>query len=200
MPKLSHAQEAARQRIHDAAAGGYAPEELGRRLLDATTYAVPNDGQRLWTVDPTTLILNRLVAASAGDEPFRLRWLRAFYLGPGGDAVPYFAPHELMRLGATAIAYHERQECTDGLPPALRELVPADIHYRAYHDAATPIGGSMRLCLRVGSRWVGMLDTVRREARPPLAPTDFAFLRLVGPTIARALDAALGREQALLLQ
>jgi DNA-binding CsgD family transcriptional regulator len=179
---------------------GHLPEELGRRLLAALAIAVPNDGQRLWTVDPVTLILNRLVAASAGDEPFRLRWLSGFYLGPGTEAVPYFAPHELMRRGATAVAYHERQERTDGLPPSLREPVAPEVHYRTYHETATPAGGSLRLCLRVGLRWVGMLDTVRREARTPLAPTDFAFLRLVGPVVGRALDAALAREQVLLLQ
>ncbi|HEY7032119.1 MAG TPA: helix-turn-helix transcriptional regulator [Thermomicrobiales bacterium] len=200
MTRLSRPQEAARRQIANLAVEGHLPDELGRRLLAALAIAVPNDGQRLWTVDSASLILNRLVAASAGDEAFRLRWLKAFYLGPGTEAVPYFAPHELMRRGAVAVAYDERQDRMHGVPPSLCEPVPPEVHYRAYHDAATPAGGSLRLCLRAGSRWVGMLDTVRREARTPLAPTDFAFLRLVGPVVARALDGALAREQALLCQ
>jgi DNA-binding CsgD family transcriptional regulator len=198
MPTLSRVQATAWQRIREVAAGGHAPEDLGSRLLASISIAVPNDGQRLWTVDSSSLILNRLVAASAGDGPYRHRWLREFYASADLDAVPYFAPHELMQFGATAVAYRERQDRSLCLPPDLRERVAPDVHYHRYHDALTPIGGSIRLCLRVGPRWVGMLDTVRREARPPLAPTDFAFLRLIGPTVARSLDASLAREQALL--
>jgi len=196
MPTLSLAQQAARQRIDEVAAGGHAPEELGRRLLEAIAIAVPSDGQRLWTVDPSSLLLNRLVAATAGDGPFRLRWLRRIYLSPD-VRVPYFAPHELMRYGATAIAYRDRQEDSLGLPPALRDPVAPDLHFRQYHDGLIPAGGSTRLCLRAGGRWIGLLDVVSRDPRHPLAPTAFAFLRLVGPSIARALDASLARESAL---
>jgi DNA-binding CsgD family transcriptional regulator/GAF domain-containing protein len=196
MPTLSRAQQAARQRIEEVAAGGHAPEELGRRLLEAIAIAVPSDGQRLWTVDPSSLLLNRLVAATPGDGPFRLRWLRGIYLSPD-IRVPYFAPHELMRCGATAVAYQDRQEDSIGLPPSLRDLVAPDLHYRQYHAGQTPAGGSTRLCLRSGGRWIGLLDVVSRDPRHPLAPTDFAFLRLVGPAIARALDASIARESAL---
>lgn len=199
MPTLSRAQDASRQRIHAAAAGGYAPEEFGRRLIDAVASAVPSDDQRLWTVDPVSLLLNRLVAASAGDSSFRLRWLRDIYLRMG-TAIPYFAPHELMRHGATAVAFHDRQERTLGLPSQLRDRITPELHYQEYHNALTPAGGSTRLCLRAGGQWIGMFEVVRRDRRRPLAPTDYAFLRLVGPTIARAFHASLAREQALLAQ
>lgn len=195
MPTLSRAQDGARQRIAEITTGGHAPEELGRRLLDAIALAVPNDDQRLWTVDPATLLLNRLIAATSGDGPFRLRWLRGIYLNPDAR-VRYFTPHELMRFGTTAVAYRDRQERTLGIPPPLRDPVAPALHYREFHDSQTPAGGSNRLCLRTDGRWIGMLDVVRRDARSPLTPTDFAFLQLVGPTIARALDASLARERA----
>lgn len=199
MPHFSRAQEMARQQIAAAGAAGLTPEALGSRLLAAIDVAVPNDDRRLWTVDPSSLLLNRLVAASAGDAPFRHRWLQSIYLDPDIKA-PYYAPHELMRFGVTAVAYHDRQERTLGLPPFLRDRVAPDLHYREFHDSLTPAGGSTRLCLRAGGRWIGMLDVVCRDRGHPMAATDYTFLRLVGPTIARALNASLVREQAMAVQ
>lgn len=195
MPRLSRAQEAVRQRITGISAGGYLPEELGKRLLASIQMAIPSDGQRLFGVDPSTLLFTRLLAASASDGPFRSEWLRNIYLQH--ESVPYAAPPDVMRARLPVVLYQERPERCWGIPAPLLSLLPAREHFRTYHEYGTPAGGALRACFAVDGRWVAMLELMRQDAQRPFTPGDAAFLRRLTPTIGQALAAALAREQAL---
>ncbi len=83
MPRLSRAQDEARRRVNDLAAGNLPPAALGGRLLAALRRAIPSDGCRLLGIDPATLLVNRTLAASAGDDWARRAWLRDAYLASG---------------------------------------------------------------------------------------------------------------------
>ncbi len=82
MPRLSRAQEVTRQQVNRLAESSLSPEPLGARLLDALEQAIPSDGQRLFGVDPGSLLFNRLLAASASDNTARRDWLRNTYWPP----------------------------------------------------------------------------------------------------------------------
>lgn len=78
MPRLSKAQDAARRRV----------VHLAARLLAVVEGAIGWDGCRLFGVDPGSLLVNRLLAASAEDGWARLEWLweRAGAAAGGGVA------------------------------------------------------------------------------------------------------------------
>jgi DNA-binding CsgD family transcriptional regulator len=194
MPRFSRAQETARRRIVDLAASGLSPEVFAQQLLAVLATAIPSDGQRLFGVDPETLLFNRLLAASEGDEPFRLRWLRDIYLAHGPAA--YMSAPAVMRAGLPITLLRDRQDLCWGLPMSmLAQVAPWD-HARVFHETSTPAGGFLRVCLGAEGRWIAVLDIVRRSPGRPLHPPDAAFMRAVAPTVARALAAALTRERA----
>ncbi|MGH9176394.1 MAG: hypothetical protein ACRD1H_18640 [Vicinamibacterales bacterium] len=71
---------------------------------------MPNDGFRLFEVDPATLLVNRLLAASDNDGWARREWLREVYLA--ADQLPYVELPTLMRLRLPVVASQPRQsEC-----------------------------------------------------------------------------------------
>jgi hypothetical protein len=108
MPRLSRAQRASRQQIAALGAGGLLPESFGRRLLIALQEAIPADGMRLFCVDSSTLLYNRLVAATEGDGAFRARWLREIYLSHGPAA--YMSPPLVMRANLPVTLIKDRQD------------------------------------------------------------------------------------------
>lgn len=195
MPRLSRQQEVTRRLVIQIAADGGLPGPLAIKLLRALQQAIPCDGQRLFGVDPGTFLLNRMLAASDGDDAFRLRWLQDIYLAY--DGIPYYELPDLFGSGAITVIYREQQESCWGIPRTLLDRVPSTEHTRVFHDTLTPVGGSMRTCFTTGGRVIAMLDMVRRGAGRPLQPTDAAFVRLLAPTISSALAAAFARERAL---
>lgn len=66
-----------------------------------------------------------------------------------------------------------------------------------FHETLSPAGGYLRTCLATDGRWIGVLDMVSRTSAKPLQPADAAFMRLLAPTIASGLAAALVRERVL---
>src|SRR6478609_9673050 len=97
MPRRPLAHERIRTELTQAATLAETPAEFGAAVLAILQGAIGCDGARMFGVDPGTLLLNRLIAATELDEPFRGHWLRHIYLAGADDG--YFAPHELMRSG-----------------------------------------------------------------------------------------------------
>src|SRR5829696_8742813 len=194
MPRLSKAQESARRAIVDAAASGFAPDALGRRVMQALTSAIPVDGFRLFAVDPGTLLINRLLAASDTDGWARAEWLRDVYLR--ADELGYIELPVLMQSGLTAVAMHETQETCWGYRPDVLEQVDPANHRRLYHELRSPVGGTLLACFPADGKWVAALQAYRRDPKSPFRPSDVSFVQTMAPTIGRAIAAARGREQA----
>lgn len=194
MPRGSLLQGRVRSEIATAERARLSPEAFGAAVLNSLALLIPYDDARIFGVDPGSLLLNRLIAASESDSPFRAFWLRHLYLSRLGEA--YFGPHELMRLGKRAIAYAPRQQDCWGLPEQLRDIMTPVEHTRYFHEGRTPVGGSLRLFLRARGQWIGMIDMVRREALVPISERDYAVSTELVALIGRGLDASLLREAA----
>src|SRR5215211_7641394 len=194
MPRLSKAQETARRAILDAAASGFAPDALGRRVMQALTTAIPVDGFRLFAVNPGTLLINRLLAASDTDGWARAEWLRDVYLR--ADELGYIELPVLMQSRLTAVAFHETQEtCWGYRQDMLARLDPAN-HRRLFHEQRSPVGGSLLACFPADGKWVAALQTYRRDPKAPFKSSDVSFVQSMAPAIGKAIAAALAREQA----
>jgi DNA-binding CsgD family transcriptional regulator len=102
-----------------------------------------------------------------------------------------------MRHGLTVVAHHEQQDACWGYPPELLAGLTPREHRDAFHEIRSPVGGTILASFAAGGRWVAALQLYRREPGREFARTDVAFLRLLAPTIGRALAAALARERAL---
>jgi DNA-binding CsgD family transcriptional regulator len=196
MPRLSRIQEDTKRRIVDLSARCLSPETLGRKLLSALHDTIPFDGGRLFGVDPSTLLINRVLAATDSDGWSRLEWFRDIYLAI--EPLVYLEMPSLMQAGLHAVAFHDRQETCWGYPrEVLGAVAPAD-HYRLFHELRSPVGGTLHACFPAGGRWTAALQIYRREAARPFRPGEVAFLRLMAPTIGAALHAAFARERGMI--
>lgn len=194
MPRRSLAHERIRNEIAQVGKLAETPEQFGDAVLTILDHAIGCDDARLFGVDPGTLLLNRLIAATAHDTPFRGHWLRHIYLAGADDG--YFAPHQVMRSGTVSIGYHPDQDRCWGIPDVLRGRFTEQEHTAYFHASRTPVGGSMRLCLRARGAWIGMIDLVRRDWGTPLTTADYTLFRDVGRLIGSGLDTQLLREVA----
>jgi DNA-binding CsgD family transcriptional regulator len=193
MPRLSRAQQLARQQIARLAGGGESSGQVGERLLAAIALAVGSDVAQVAAIDPTSLLFNRLLAANNGAQ-IHLHWyLRNLYLN---EPVSDYTHPGMMRAGLTAVVLHDRPETSWGLPRHLAELVPASAWSRAYYERTGAAGGTLRAFFAAEGQWIGALDLTRFDAGTPFRPTDVDFLRLVAPMVGRALRGALDRERA----
>src|SRR5215216_3375964 len=107
MPRQSRAQRLARERLQQVSIRGFPPEQLGAALIEALLGAIPSDGYRLFAVDPSSLLINRLLASSQEDGWARLEWLRECYLN---ELLVYCRHSFLMRQNLPAIAFQPRQD------------------------------------------------------------------------------------------
>ncbi|HUG13434.1 MAG TPA: LuxR C-terminal-related transcriptional regulator [Thermomicrobiales bacterium] len=194
MPTLSRTQQEARIQIRQLAKRGLPPDALGRQFLTTIDTIVPSDGQRLFGVDPASLLFNRLIAASASDDTVRSGYLRDVYLH-GGPLAPLDVP-AVMRARLPAVAFAPRPELSVGIPAKLLQLIGPDAYRRAYAELGSPRGGVLRAGFASGSRWVAAMDLYRRDRRRPFQPSDVTFLRAVAPIIGQSIDTALQRERA----
>ncbi|MGD9891986.1 MAG: LuxR C-terminal-related transcriptional regulator [Dehalococcoidia bacterium] len=194
MPRLSRTQEDAKRHIADLSARCLAPEALGRKLLSALHEAIPFDGGRLFGIDPSTLLINRVLAATDSDGWGRLEWFRDIYLAL--EPLVYLEMPSLMQAGLHAVAFHDRQDTCWGYPREMLGAVAPDDHYRLFHELRSPVGGTLHACFPAGGRWTAALQIYRREAAHAFRPGEVAFLRLIAPTIGAAMHAALARERA----
>ncbi len=194
MPRLSRAQELARQQIAQLASSGLSPSQLGERLLAAIELAVSSDGAQLCAVDPTTLLFNRLLAVSAGMRPHMHWYWRNLYLN---EPVADFTHPSLMRARLTAVVLHDRPDTSWGLPRHLASQLSAPELYRAYHEITGADGGILRAFFPADGQWIGALDLARFDPDEPFRPIDVAFLCLVAPLIGQVLRTAFDRERAV---
>lgn len=194
MPRLSRAQELARQQIAQLVSSGLATGQLGERLLAAIDLAVSSDAAQLFTVDPNTFLFNRLLAISSGMRAHIHWYLRNMYLN---EPLADFTHPRLMRAGLTAVVLHDRPETSWGMPRHLAGQISATDLYRAYHEFTGVEGGILRAFFPADGQWVAALDLARFASDEPFRPTDVAFLRLVAPLVGRVLRVALDHERAL---
>ncbi len=133
--------------------------------MAAVQEAVPADGFRLFGVDPGTLLVNRLLAASASDGWARLEWLREVYLA--AEPLTYLELPTLMRANLPAVAFHDRQETCWGYPPAALGGISARDHHRLFHELRSPVGGTLLAGFPGNGVWVAALQSYRRDPDRP---------------------------------
>jgi DNA-binding CsgD family transcriptional regulator len=194
MPRLSKNQERAYQQIRRLGAGGLPPRQLADRLLAALREAIPADDGGLATVDPSTLLLNRILAVlpeslSKVNTYFDLTYLY--------DPCAALLPPLQMRAGHPTVVLRQRLDHSLGVPPPLVNAIVEVPAIRAFYAEIVPAGGALRAAFPADGQWIAMLALGRHHATHAFTPGDLAFLHVVGPTIARALRAALDRERAL---
>jgi DNA-binding CsgD family transcriptional regulator len=194
MPRLSRAQDHARRRIDALATSSGSTNRIATDLMTILEEAIGWDGYRLFGLDRSTLLVNRLLAASENDAAARLEWLREVYL-----AIPtqYAELPELARRGLRGVAFQERQEQCWGYPAVhLARIDPQD-HYRHYHEFRSPVGGTLLGILRHGGVPLAALQAYRRDPRRQFRASDVAFLQLVSERAGVALAAAMARDLAV---
>jgi DNA-binding CsgD family transcriptional regulator len=202
MPRLSRAQEMGRQHILQLTGRGLLPTQLGKRLLGALQGAIPADGQMFCSVDPATLLFNRVLAQSPSLIAHTPWFLQYLYLQ--AEFLEELTHPNLMRAGLAVVIGRERPETSWGLPTQVLRKVSALDWYRAYHEIpaggttiSAPAGGLLRAFFSAHGQWIAALELVRFEASRPFQPTDGAFLRLLAPTIGQLLSSAFTHERAL---
>ncbi|CAN5828098.1 hypothetical protein BH23CHL2_BH23CHL2_28040 [soil metagenome] len=195
MPRLSRSQAEARRKIEELAASGLPPIPLGDQIMTALSVALPNDGYRLFGVDPATLLINRLLAASENDGWARAEWLQDIYLTQ--HSLPYSEMMVLMRRNLSAVALQERQSESWGYPADVLGWLDPIAHRDGFHAICSPVGGVLVGCFASNGRWIALSQFYRRDPGRPFRRTDVEFLRLVAPLIGRLIGAALGRERAM---
>jgi DNA-binding CsgD family transcriptional regulator len=195
MARVSRAQEFARTQMKTAASSGLPPDQMGMRMMDALRSAIGWDGFRLFGVDSSTLLINRLLAASDNDAWARKEWLREVYLS--NEALPYIELPNILRGGLRGVAYQDRQEQSWGYPREWLSGVSAEAHWRYFHESRSPAGGVLLAGFAHGSQWVAAMQAYRRDSAAPFRRTDVEFLKTASAIIGPALRNAIGREQAL---
>jgi DNA-binding CsgD family transcriptional regulator/GAF domain-containing protein len=193
--RLTQTQAATRAAIERLASSALMPIELAARIGDALTVALPNDGYRLFGIDPSTMLVNRLLAASESDNWARREWLLDVYLS--ADALPYVELPTLMRLGLPVVASQAQQSACWGYPTQVLAQLSAVAHERAFHDLRSPVGGTVLASFRSRGTWMAAMQLYRRDPVWSFTRSDVAFLRSLATLIGDALAAANAREQAL---
>ncbi len=193
--RLTQRQQAAGRAIERLGGSGLPPTQLAQHICSALSSAIPNDGYRLFGIDPSTTLVNRLLAASDTDAWARREWLRDVYLT--ADTLPYVELPTLMRLRLPVVASQSRQSACWGYPTDVLNQLSADAHERAFHELGSPVGGTILASFRSRGSWVAAMQLYRRDPDSPFTRSDVAFLRSMAPLIGDTLAAALSREQAL---
>ena len=193
MPRLSRAQQEARQRISHLAGSGMFPERLASELLAALHKAIPSDDGGLVGLDPTTLLHNRLLAVAPGSWSRIGSFYRNGYLR---DPVAALLPPAQMRAGLPILVLHQRLEQSLGLPSSLLRAASEVEEYRAFYADSVSPGGVLRAAFAADGQWIAWLELIRRGATQPFGPGDIEFLRLMATAIGHALRAAFDRERA----
>ena len=193
MPRLSRAQQEARQRIGRLVGSGMSPQQLASKLLAALHEALPYDDGGLVGLDSTTLLHNRLLAVAPGS------WSRIsdfYWHGYLRDPVAALLPPAQMRAGLSTLVLYQRLERSLGLPSSLLRAVSDVANYRAFYADTVSAGGVLRGAFAADGQWIAWLELIRRDPAQSFGPGDIEFLRLMGPTVGHALRAAFDRERA----
>jgi DNA-binding CsgD family transcriptional regulator len=195
MPRLSRTQEVVRRQIAQLEGRGLLSAPLGKRLLGFIQAAVPADGQVLFSVDPVTLLYNRVIAQSPGMKAHTPWFFQHRYLQEG--SMDDLVQPNLMRDNLSVVIVHERPETSWGIPARILNKMATSAWYRAYHELSAPNGGLLRAFFSIHGQWIAALELIRFEPIKPFQPTDGAFLRVLAPIIGRLLSSAFAHERAL---
>lgn len=193
MPRLSRAQQEARQQIVQLTGSGLYPGQLASKLLAALLKAIPADGGGLGGLETSTLLVNRVLAVVPGSLSLAPGFWRNVYLR---DPVPALLFPTLMRTRIPVVVFQQQLERSLGLPPSLLRAVSEVEEYRAFYAVQLQPGGSLRAGFAADGQWIAQLELMRRDSARPFGAGDVEFVGLMAPTIGRALRAAFDRERA----
>jgi DNA-binding CsgD family transcriptional regulator len=185
-----------RLRLRSEALSNLPPGPLAARMMEALEEAIGWDGYRLFGVDPATLLINRLLAASDNDAWARREWLHHVYLT--NERVPYIELPNVMRARLAAAAFQESQETSWGFPRELTESVAPSVHRQHYHESGSPVGGVLLAGFSRHDRWIAILQAYRRDHGCHFRPEHVALLRAASAIVGEGLGRALEREAARL--
>jgi len=173
---------------------GLAPDRLAERIMAAIGSAVPLDGFRLFGVDPLTMLVNRLLAASDTDAWARAEWLRHHYLR--SESMPSVELPTIMRAGLSVVAHQPELAACWGYPPSmLADLTQAEYRDR-FQELRSPKGGTLLAVFSANGRWVAALQAYRRDPNRLFRPSEVALVELMSVAIGKTLAAAITREAA----
>jgi DNA-binding CsgD family transcriptional regulator len=166
---------------------------LAARIMDTLQEAVGWDGYRVFGLDASTALVNRLLAASENDADARLEFLREVYL-----ALPaqYAELPALTRSGLKVVAYQDRQEACFGFPREQLALVDPLDHYRSFHEFRSPVGGTLLGVFRDNGRPIAAFQAYCRSPHHQFRASDVTFMEQMSGLAGRALSNALVRERA----
>lgn len=199
--RLTRIQMTAMERMTRARTDDASPEIVAAEVADALRTVTGWDGYRIFSIDPATLRIGRLLAATERDAAQRQRWLRDGYQAE--ERVPFgsFGMEARMRMGIRAITFHEDLDQSYGMPASIKATYDpkryVESHYShvvEYHPGVT-IDGNLLMNFPDGQRWVAFLQAYRVSSRRPFRASDIAFAHLVAPRMGEAIGAALLREQ-----
>lgn len=199
--RLTRVQTEAIRRIDLAERSGGTPESVTEAVVQALRAALGWDGYRVFSVDPSSLLLGRLLAASDGDAGQRERWLRHGY--HRAESVPFgsFGIETRLRMGIRAITFSEWLDKSYGMPAAVRAGFDQAAYRTRHHSHVVEyhpnvsIDGNLLMNLADGGRWVATMQAYRVSGRAPFRASDIAFAHLLAPRMGRAIGAAMTREQ-----
>ena len=157
--------------------------------------AIPIDGYRLFGIDPSTRLVNRVLAASANDGWARLEYLQTIYLAFGPEV--YSELSNVLKAGIPVAVFDEDQSLCFGYPRSMLAAMTPKEHYRLFHEMSSPPGGGIQVAFSAHGQVIAALQIYRREMASSFRASDVAFLRVVTPIISDALSAALARERAM---
>ena len=191
MSRQSVSQSRAKQQLLALGSHGYPPALLGDAILEILDHVLPNNGLRLWLVDPGTSLLSRLLATRNDDLIFVDMWLRDWYLSVDDDRVPYFSSYRTLIDGVGAVSVHPEQKDSIGIPAHWHNETTATLHRNWFEETASPRMGWSYFGLPANGHWVAMLVTMHREHGTVLTKSGFRFLKslqsIIGALVATSI-------------
>ncbi|HYI25812.1 MAG TPA: LuxR C-terminal-related transcriptional regulator [Thermomicrobiales bacterium] len=166
---------------------------MATRIARVLESAIGWDGYRIFGLDPATMLVNRLLAASENDAEARLEWIREVYLTM---PTPYAELPVLAHNRRRGVAYQEHQDTCWGFAPRDLAGVDAGTHYREYHETRSPVGGTLLSIFHDRDRPVAAMQAYRRDPKRQFRPSDVSLMHAVNPIVGSAIAAAAIREAA----
>lgn len=189
-------QQLVRQRLTVLGGLQLSLSEMGDEVLKLVDEVVPNEGLRLWLVDPATCLLTRFLASRNEACSLSHHWLSSVYLTVNDERVPYFSTRRVLidRIGSVSVTPEQKNSL--GLPGVVADRIAATLH-RSWFDATeSPRNGWSYIGLSDRQRWVGLLVTIHRHQSTRLSAGSFHLLQHLQTAIGRLLAGAIQREQA----
>ncbi len=203
--RLTQTQRATHERIVSLRLSDRPAAEVAAEIGAALYDAIGFDGYRLFAVESTTGAIERLLAASEHDAPYRLLFLRDVY---SGNQPEFFGPlglnrpfRELPRCFAVGLTL---DQCF-GVAPERRLNGDARAYHFAYEEATDlyraridKADGMLHCIFTASGRPVAVMHMYRiTRWRGNLTASHVAFMSMLSPLIGEILAGAMRRETAL---